>query len=47
MNLQEIKDRLKKAKPRIKNLFDKYPIVGGAVFLAGLCIGMIAGAVIW
>ena len=39
-------DRLKVAHPRIKKLFDKYPVVSGLVFLAGAAFGLIVWGII-
>ena len=39
----DIKDRLEKVDDRTLMLFKKYPLVGAAVFLAGLALGLVVG----
>ena len=40
---EQLKARAEKVDERTVALFKKYPLVGSAVFLAGLLIGLIVG----
>lgn len=43
MNKDELKDRIDKVDERTVNLFKRYPIVGGLVFIAGYICGVLMG----
>jgi len=44
MKTDDIKDRIDKVDDRLLMLFKKYPLVGAAVFLVGLAVGLAIGA---
>ena len=47
MNRAELKDRFDKLDDRAKVLIEKYPLVAGAVFTAGMVVGGLLTAIIW